>query len=141
MKKAIKILSTILSIILIGVLTINYFDDQQNYPGVYTFKNKATGEIIKFKIGHFPNGWSSKYKLVDSHNTKELLEMDKPKDLPNHVSWDNYNRKAYLDGRIYLSEDSCIALIAGEGPPAIEEDKKMVSLALKRLAKTLKNSK
>ena len=34
-----------------------------------------------------------------------------------------------------------MALITGEGPPATEEDKKMVSLALKRLAKTLKNSK
>ena len=95
-------------------------------------KNKATGEIIKFKIGHFPHGWTSQYKLVGSHNTKELLEMEKPKDLPHHVAWDNYNRKAYLDGRIYLSEDSCMALITGEGPPATEEDKKMVSLALKK---------
>ena len=140
MKKSIKILSALLVLLSISISTIYYYDHKQNYPGIYSSKDKVSGEIIQFKIGEFPHGWPAKYKLLGSHNTKELLEMEKPKDLPNHVAWDNYNRKAYLDGRIYLSQDSCMALITGEGPPATEEDKKMVSMVLKNLAKNLKYS-
>ena len=92
--------------------------------GIYSFKNKYTGETAKFKIGQFPHGWSRKYKLLGSKYRIELLEMKKPTDVPHFVRWSNYNSSAYFDGRLYMNEDSTMALITGQGPPLSKELKR-----------------
>ena len=84
MKKIIK--PTFITVaILIGFASIMYFDHFQSYPGKYSFKEINTGEIVEFEIGMFPYGWNKKYKLLGSHTTKELLEMQKPQDLPEYL--------------------------------------------------------
>lgn len=131
MKKIIK--PTFITVaILIGFASIMYFDHFQSYPGKYSFKEINTGEIVEFEIGMFPYGWNKKYKLLGSHTTKELLEMQKPQDLPEYLVWDNYNKEAYFSGRIFFAKDSSFALIAGERPRAAEEGKNMSILSLKK---------
>ena len=112
------IIKTILTfaIIITGLAIIKYYDHCQNYPGKYTFKEKKSGKTVVFEIGKFPKGWNNKYELLSSYNTKELLEMKKPKDLPKYVIWDNYNIEAYFSGRMFFAKDSSFVLIARERP-------------------------
>ena len=132
MKKIIKKTIFTFAIIITGLAIIKYYDHCQNYPGKYTFIEKKSGKTVVFEIGKFPKGCNKKYKLLGSHNTKQLLEMQKPKDLPNHLSWDNYNRDAYLDGRIHFNNDSSVVLITAERPRKIEEDENMIRLPIKK---------
>ncbi len=137
MKKIILIFILLSTVAFTGYKLIEHYEHQQNYPGVYSFEDLKTGEIVKFKIGYFPHGWSSKYKLLGSHYRRELLEMEKPKDLPEFVKWSTYNRTAYFDGRIHFNEDSTMALIVGTRPLHSEKDKQMVISALRNAEYTI----
>ena len=132
MKKAVSIVIALSVVVLSGYFCLDHYDYKINHPGTYPFEDKVTGEIVAFRIGHFPPRWSKQYKFSGSTSTREIIDMEKPVELPDWVRWDNYSRLAYLGGRMSFNGDSTLLLVNGPGPKLSDEEKEKVVQALRR---------
>lgn len=101
-----------ISTISLLIIYIFYIDWKANYPNNYSYKNLTNGSIETFTLDNLPKNRWNNYQFIDSYSTKEIIEMPRPKNLPDYLSWDYQNKKAYLDGRIFYNNDSTLSLIA-----------------------------
>ena len=132
MKKAVSIVIALSVVLLSGYFCLDHYDYKMNHPGVYPFEDKMTGEIVMFKIGHFPSGWSKQYNFSGSTSTREIIDMEKPAELPGWIRWDHYSRLAYLGGRMSFNDDSTLLLVNGPGPKLSDEVREKVAQSLRR---------